>query len=41
MDFKKVVLLVGALMVAAVTAIMAKNMFTGAGANQAAPGFKL
>ena len=36
MDFKKVVLLVGALMVAAVTAIMAKNMFTGAGANQAA-----
>jgi pilus assembly protein CpaB len=36
MDFKKVVLLVGALMVAAVTAIMAKNMFTGAGANRAA-----
>ena len=35
MNFKKVVLLVGALMVAAVTAIMAKNMFTGAGANQA------
>jgi pilus assembly protein CpaB len=35
MDFKKVVLLVGALMVAAVTAIMAKNMFTGAGASQA------
>ena len=36
MDFKKVLLLVGALMVAAVTAIMAKNMFAGAGANQAA-----
>ena len=35
MDFKKVVLLVGALMVAAVTAVMAKNMFTGAGAQQA------
>ncbi|MBA3526267.1 MAG: Flp pilus assembly protein CpaB [Sphingomonas sp.] len=35
MDFKKVVLLFGALMVAAVTAIMAKNMFTGAGASQA------
>ena len=36
MDFKKIVLLVGALMVAAVTAVMAKNMFTGAGARQAA-----
>lgn len=36
MDFKKIVLLVGALMVAAVTAIMAKNMFSGAGAQQAA-----
>lgn len=36
MDFKKIVLLVGALMVAAVTAIMAKNMFAGAGAQQAA-----
>ena len=36
MDVKKVVLLVGALMVAAVTAIMAKNMFAGAGAQQAA-----
>jgi pilus assembly protein CpaB len=36
MDFKKVVLLLGALMVAAVTAIMAKNMFAGAGAQQAA-----
>ena len=35
MDFKKIVLLVGALMVAAVTAIMAKNMFAGAGARQA------
>ncbi|QNM83009.1 Flp pilus assembly protein CpaB [Sphingomonas sabuli] len=35
MDFKKILLLVGALMVAAVTAIMAKNMFTGAGAQQA------
>jgi pilus assembly protein CpaB len=36
MDFKKIVLLVGALMVAAVTAIMAKNMFAGAGAQSAA-----
>lgn len=36
MDFKKVLLLVGALVVAAVTAIMAKNMFTGAGASEAA-----
>jgi pilus assembly protein CpaB len=36
MDLKKVLLLVGALMVAAVTAIMAKNMFAGAGAQQAA-----
>jgi pilus assembly protein CpaB len=36
MDFKKILLLVGALMVAAVTAIMAKNMFAGAGAQQAA-----
>lgn len=36
MDFKKIVLLVGALMVAAVTAIMAKNMFAGAGATTAA-----
>lgn len=35
MDFKKVVLLVGALMVAVVTAVMAKNMFAGAGARQA------
>lgn len=36
MDFKKILLLVGALMVAAVTAIMAKNMFAGAGAQSAA-----
>jgi pilus assembly protein CpaB len=36
MDFKKIMLLVGALMVAAVTAIMAKNMFAGAGAQSAA-----
>jgi len=35
MDVKKIVLLIGALIVAAVTAIMAKNMFTGAGAPQA------
>ena len=35
MDVKKIVLLVGALMVAAVTAVMAKNMFAGAGASQA------
>jgi len=35
MDFKKVLLLVGALMVAAVTAVMARNMFAGAGAKQA------
>ena len=35
MDFKKIVLLVGALMVAAVTAVMAKNMFAGAGARTA------
>jgi pilus assembly protein CpaB len=35
MDFKKVMLLVGALMVAAVTAVMARNMFAGAGAKQA------
>jgi pilus assembly protein CpaB len=36
MDVKKIALLVGALVIAAVTAIMAKNMFTGAGADQAA-----
>ncbi|HET9398285.1 MAG TPA: Flp pilus assembly protein CpaB [Sphingomicrobium sp.] len=35
MDVKKVALLVGALVIAVVTAIMAKNMFTGAGAEQA------
>jgi pilus assembly protein CpaB len=39
MDVKKVMLLVGALVIAVVTAVMAKNMFTGAGAQraQAAP----
>ena len=36
MDVKKVALLVGALVIAVITAIMAKNMFTGAGAEQAA-----
>jgi pilus assembly protein CpaB len=36
MDVKKVALLVGALVIAVVTAIMAKNMFIGAGAQQAA-----
>ena len=36
MDVKKLVLLIGALVVAAVTAVMAKNMFAGAGAQQAA-----
>jgi pilus assembly protein CpaB len=36
MDVKKIMLLVGALMIAAVTAIMARNMFAGAGAEQAA-----
>ncbi len=35
MDVKKVALLIGALLIAVVTAVMAKNMFTGAGANQA------
>ena len=35
MDVKKIVLLVGALVIAAVTAVMAKNMFAGAGAEQA------
>ena len=35
MDVKKLVLLVGALIVAAVTAIMARNMFSGASAPQA------
>jgi len=36
MNVKKIMLLVGALVIAAVTAIMAKNMFAGAGADQAA-----
>ena len=36
MDVKKVALLIGALVIAVVTAVMAKNMFTGAGADQAA-----
>jgi len=36
MDVKKVALLVGALVIAVVTAIMAKNMFAGASAPQAA-----
>jgi pilus assembly protein CpaB len=35
MDVKKIVLLIGALVVAAVTAVMAKNMFSGAGSPQA------
>ncbi len=35
MDVKKIALLVGALVVAVVTAVMAKNMFTGSGASQA------
>ena len=36
MDVKKVALLVGALVIAVITAVMAKNMFAGAGAQQAA-----
>ncbi|HJU77796.1 MAG TPA: Flp pilus assembly protein CpaB [Sphingomicrobium sp.] len=36
MDVKKLALLVGALVIAVITAVMAKNMFTGAGAQQAA-----
>ena len=36
MDVKKLALLVGALVIAVVTAVMAKNMFAGAGAHQAA-----
>ena len=36
MDVKKVALLVGALVIAVITAVMAKNMFAGAGAHQAA-----
>ena len=35
MDVKKVALLVGALIIAVVTAVMAKNMFSGSGADQA------
>ena len=35
MDVKKIVLLVGALLIAGVTAVMAKNMFSGASAPQA------
>jgi pilus assembly protein CpaB len=31
MDVKKVALLIGALVIAVVTAVMAKNMFTGRG----------
>lgn len=38
MDVRKIVLLVGALVIAAVTAVMAKNMFTGASAPQAVAG---
>ena len=36
MDVKKLALLVGALVVAVITAVMAKNMFAGAGTQQAA-----
>jgi len=35
MNAKKIVLLVGALVIAVITAVMAKNMFSGAGAEQA------
>ena len=35
MDVKKLALLVGALVIAVITAVMAKNMFTGAGAQMA------
>lgn len=35
MDVRKIALLVGALIIAAITAVMAKNMFTGASAPQA------
>jgi pilus assembly protein CpaB len=38
MDVKKIALLIGALIIAAVTAVMAKNMFTGASAPQAQAG---
>src|SRR3954465_10440841 len=36
MNVKKLALLVGALVIAVITAVMAKNMFAGAGAQQAA-----
>src|SRR5688500_20351693 len=36
MNVKKIALLFGALVIAVVTAVMAKNMFAGAGAEQAA-----
>jgi pilus assembly protein CpaB len=36
MDVKKLALLVGALVIAVITAVMARNMFAGAGAQQAA-----
>ena len=36
MDVKKVALLIGALVIAVITAVMAKNMFSGAGAGAAA-----
>ena len=36
MNVKKIALLVGALVIAVITAVMAKNMFAGAGAQQAA-----
>jgi len=36
MDVKKLALLIGALVIAVITAVLAKNMFTGAGAQQAA-----
>lgn len=38
MDVKKIVLLVGALLIAGITAVMAKNMFSGAAAPQAQAG---
>ena len=36
MDVKKLALLIGALVIAVITAVMAKNLFAGAGADQAA-----
>src|SRR5215212_7470292 len=36
MNVKKIALLFGALVIAVITAVMAKNMFAGAGAQQAA-----